>query len=50
MILNEALPDPTIIPSFNVLNVNLEPDKTGSTFFWDDKCFDNSSALLITLR
>ena len=50
MISNDALPDPTIIPAFKVVSAKLEFDKTVSTFFRDDKCFDKSSALLIPLR
>ena len=50
IISNEALPDPTIIPAFNVVSAKLESDKIDSTFFLDDKCFDSSLALLIPLK
>jgi hypothetical protein len=50
MVSNEALPDPTIIPAFNVVSSKLEPDKRVSIFFRNDKCFDYSSTLLIPLK
>ena len=50
IISNEALPEPTMIPALKVVVAKVLVFKISSTFFLEDKCFDNDLSLIIPLK
>ena len=50
IISKEALPEPTIIPARKVVVANVPVFKISSTFFLEDKCFDNDVSFTIPLK